>query len=684
MTHASSPAISLTHTVDQVEKACRLATAAMHFCSLLIKGQKIDAKAVRVVMTRALGGSDNEGLWIWKDAYDAIECGMVLFLKRFAPTMLQHASQAHVLKMISDVQGLCLTQTRRSEESESLQQFSTPVSFGFCAYRAAGIMDTDVVLEPSAGTGLLGVFAHMDAAGVILNEWSPQRAALLSHMFPDVHVSLHNAEQIDDYLPQTAIPSVVLMNPPFSISPDRRRAFADATPKHITSALARLAQGGRLVAITGASFAPDNPRWRSVFEKINQSARVSLSLPVSGKVFAAHGTTIDTRLTVIDKLPATDKTVQPACYPMAKTVHELLALINDAVPPRCAIAEGVVLSAPTPHPVKGDPRRDAVATSSRAATKMTPNVRPVAPDPTVSALTYITSDWKPSETIQEGLYENYEAQSIIIPGAQEHPTKLVQSAAMSSVAGPKPTFQPLLPAHIVSDNALSHPQLESVIYAGEAHSTYITGTFSVDETLSIVTPVDPDHEEAVQFRKGWFLGDGTGIGKGRQVAGIILDNKLNGRLRAVWVSKSDKLIQDAKRDWHAVLIPNDGACLACNFNNIGIHNYKAVDLEYENTLKREPACGTFFQPFGPIELSFINALIADEALAALLVPSDKALIASWLAPKNKIELLDGKWSDDWIKNFGNPKEGAFQTHNEWKQNVNCQICGKVVSDSESA
>ena len=57
---------------------------------------------------------------------------------------------------------------------------------------------------------------------------------------------------------------------------------------------------------------------------------------------------------------------------------------------------------------------------------------------------------------------------------------------------------------------------------------------------------------AVRFRRGWFLGDGTGAGKGRQVAAIILDNWLKGRKRAVWISKSDKLIEDAERDWTAI------------------------------------------------------------------------------------------------------------------------------------
>ena len=33
---------------------------------------------------------------------------------------------------------------------------------------------------------------------------------------------------------------------------------------------------------------------------------------------------------------------------------------------------------------------------------------------------------------------------------------------------------------------------------------------------------------------------------------IILDNWLKGRRRAVWISKSDKLIEDAERDWTAI------------------------------------------------------------------------------------------------------------------------------------
>ena len=186
------------------------------------------------------------------------------------------------------------------------------------------------------------------------------------------------------------------------------------------------------------------------------------------------------------------------------------------------------------------------------AVARTAQINPLV-DADAPELTYSTADWAPPEgQLGDSIYERYGLQSVAIPGALPHPTPLVQSASMASVAPPKPTYRPHLPEHLLGDGVLSDAQLESVIYAGEAHSGHLAGAWTVDETWDLVSAAAEENDAALRFRRGWFLGDGTGAGKGRQVAGIILDNWLKGRRRSLWVSVSDRLLEDAQRDWSAL------------------------------------------------------------------------------------------------------------------------------------
>src|SRR5215831_6331847 len=317
---ASAAAPSLAPASALIAQAVRLLLPDLE------RGRRIDAAILRTAMETAFGASDATGAWDWKTAYDACEAATVLFLRKFGPAIRAKAiSPAAMLPMLARIAGLLPTHTRRSEESQTLQQFSTPIPLGLAACTAAAITKADRVLEPSAGTGLLAILAELAGGSLVLNELAEARAALLDHLFPGVVVTRFDAAQIDDHLDSAIVPSIVLMNPPFSVLAHVDRRMVDATLRHVMSALARLGEGGRLVAITGSSFAPDNPAWSDAFAQLQERGRIVFNAAVHGSVYAKHGTTIETRLLVIDKQPAANPHLFPASPGIAPDTATLLA-----------------------------------------------------------------------------------------------------------------------------------------------------------------------------------------------------------------------------------------------------------------------------------------------------------------------------------------------------------------------
>jgi hypothetical protein len=191
-----------------------LAHAARMILPHLERGQLVDAPTLRGVMVSAFGGSDAVGAWDWKTAYDACEAATVLFLRKFGPAIrAQASSQAAMLPMLSKIAGLFPTNPRRSEESQELKQFSTPIALGLAAGVAAAITPVDLVLEPSAGTGLLAILAELAGGSLVLNELAETRAGLLDHLLPDIAVTRHDAARLHDHIDADIVPSVVLINP---------------------------------------------------------------------------------------------------------------------------------------------------------------------------------------------------------------------------------------------------------------------------------------------------------------------------------------------------------------------------------------------------------------------------------------------------------------------------------------
>lgn len=511
------------------EKVDGCLSAARIIQRLIASGETISRAMLNAAMTEAFGADDASGAWTQRQSFDALEAAVSLWVKATAA----EAAPAAELSRISAMLARLPTHTVRSEEQYALQQFSTPADIAWLAAHLAAIDVNDVVLEPSAGTGQLAAFAKRAGATLQLNEYDERRAGLLRQLFAGTEVSEHDGARIASLHADRPRPSVVLINPPFSVSLGRGED-RNAAARHLLSALNRLERGGRAVAIMPDWFAP-GPRMEQVFRTTLDGMTIALSLRLDSGAYARHGTSVAIRIYVIDKLPG-----QLSCVTINRaTPPELLAAI-PGIPSRAKLASA------------GPPPAQRSARLSLFRAVKTAQPRPVivrAPERNdVAEVRYNVLEVPAPAGEQQGVYSAYRPSRMIFCDAGEHPTMLVESAAMASINAPKPAYIPRLPEQIVTRKLLSAAQLETVVYAGDAWSRSLPGRFTVDPKSVQLT----ETAKGDAYRYGFFLGDGTGAGKGRQAAACIMDQWLRGKRRHIWISKNAPLLEDARRDWTAL------------------------------------------------------------------------------------------------------------------------------------
>ncbi|KEQ53769.1 strawberry notch-like NTP hydrolase domain-containing protein [Sphingobium chlorophenolicum] len=478
-------------------------------------------------MTAAFGGSDADGRWTQRASFEILEHALAIHLQASAS---KPAAFSDVRALI-ELSNRLPTQTVRSEDQIEWQQFSTPVDIAAVMTLLANVQSDDIVLEPSAGNGLL-VAQLGQVEALHLNELDPLRRGRLKAAFPSASITGHDGATINSTLASVDRPTLILMNPPFSRSVGRGTDDYAAV-RHLQAALRRLQPGGRLVAIMPDWFGP-SARMREQYETILRDVSVLTAVRLE-KCYLKHGTSIAVRLFVIDKVPGKS----PPSLIQRSSVSDLLDIL--VVPGR---------SSAKPDRGASVPKRSGGVSLFRAVKSSRPAPRAYhAPARNhVLPVAYAKLETPAPLLEQSGVYLPYRPSRISFASAGEHPTPLVESVAMGSIPAPIPDYVPALPERTVAERLLSASQLETVVYAGHAWTQWIPGNFKPDkEGVGLVLA-----EDGQSYRKGFFLGDGTGAGKGRQIAACILDNWLQGRRRNIWVSKNAPLLEDARRDWTAL------------------------------------------------------------------------------------------------------------------------------------
>ena len=330
------------------------------------EGKPMDSKEFFELADAAFGGSRvNDDAYDVREAYDAMEIAFATAAREKLETMkhetLDDAKAA--VKMLWEAGQLLPTQSIRTDIQIAAQQFSTPTHISYAMTRVAHIMGFDIIVEPSAGTGIVGNMAAVwNPKKIILNELETNRyQRLLEAKIPNSVVYNFDAQHISarGVLPaKDGRPTLVLMNPPFSsdMNVQKRRNTSRVGMKHVAEAMKKLAPGGRLVALVGRGFSTDAPSLMKDWQDIQKKYTVRANIELTGKLYYKHGTQFDNRLVVIDKVEPTgeDKMLHGSLMDEKQPLEMLFAAMEALEPVRNDRPE--VKEETKPPPKKKEPK----------------------------------------------------------------------------------------------------------------------------------------------------------------------------------------------------------------------------------------------------------------------------------------------------------------------------------------
>jgi hypothetical protein len=297
----------------------------------LNNGDFRDITQARKMISKMTGQEIKPGTRESKMADEAIEAGVVMAARSIVDTgRKDELTAAEIYDQLVDLYDRQPNLSSRSSTSVSEQAYSTPAPLAFIASELAGIDNSTVVYEPTAGNGMLLIGASED--NIIANELNADRFEMLSRILEGSEIGNENALSSNV---KGADFDVVIENPPFG----KAGNISDIDHAIAMHSLEGMKDDGKAVLILGGVQANTEEgrregyrgkAKREFYYNLYNKYNVVDHFTAGGNMYAKQGTTYPVDVIVIDGVGKSKRDLPAADLPQVITSYEQLKeKLND-------------------------------------------------------------------------------------------------------------------------------------------------------------------------------------------------------------------------------------------------------------------------------------------------------------------------------------------------------------------
>ena len=485
----------------------------------------------------------------------------------------------------------------RSSTSVANQAYSTPAPLAFVASELAGINDETTVYEPTAGNGMLTIGANPELLTV--NELDVSRYKFLRKMLAKDGATVTQENALEQDIDPNSF-DVVIENPPFGKVGNISNIDHDIAMKSLET----MKEDGKAVLILGGVQANTEEgrregyrgkAKREFYYRLYNQYNVVDHFTAGGNMYAKQGTTYPVDVIVIDGVGKSQRDLPAADLPELITSYEQLKeKLNDRMVSRGdrgtagtdrgagaegqiepegvdrgAVGEGEPTGEERGRPAGGGERGVSEPESARGGQREPAGGRAgeVQPRPTDESKRDaegrpIPSTGKRGEAGGKAGTEGRkpsELGGVSVVSGERVESGLTERRGLETETGNQVTYQPfskgtsvgtLMPkamAQAIRDS------LQKLVNEVGDIDAYVADSLNTDEQ-SLFNNFSAEQIDALALSihnaeagKGFIIGDQTGIGKGRVVAGMIKYALESGKI-PIFVTEKPNLYSDMMRD----------------------------------------------------------------------------------------------------------------------------------------